>query len=209
VSWQDALVLENNEKVVQFWKGDYEVRMTAFEETTFGKQPTVVKQRRKGLLVLTNQKLVWVGERGIFGKSYHALITIPLENLRGISMGGLVLKYVSISDAQREYIFHLSNPSVRDESELGSLKKIVFDQVNVRKQELETQKRRERVHVLLDFSFLKNYMEKGGLAIQTFRCPNCSAPVKLPESGKQTTCEHCGSTIYAQDIFEKIKALIG
>jgi hypothetical protein len=45
--------------------------------------------------------------------------------------------------------------------------------------------------VVLDFSSLKEYMEKGGLVLQ------------------KTKCEYCGSTIYAQDIFEKVKSLIG
>ena len=209
VSWQAALILEKNEKIIQSWKGNYEAHMTAMEKTWLGTQPKTVKQKKKGMLVLTNRKLVWIEERGIFGKSYHTLFTIPLEHVRGISMGGALIKYVSIAHAQGEYTFHLLNPRVMNKEELSFFKKNVFDQVNSRKQELETEKKRERVHVLLDFSFLKSYMEKGGLIMQTFKCPKCSASVELPESGNQMPCKYCGSTIYAQDIFEKVKALIG
>lgn len=209
VPWRDALVLEEKEDIIQFWNGDYEARITAVKQTWLGSQPTTVKRRKNGILVLTSRKLVWIEERGIFGKSYHPLATIPLENLKGISMGGAVLKYVSISDAQSEYIFHLSSPPIVNEIGLSSFKAIVFVQAKARKQELETEKKRERIHVLLDFSFLRSYMAKGGLTLQTFKCPDCGAPVKLPESGKQTECKHCGSTVYAQDIFEKVKALVG
>lgn len=207
MSWQDALFLEKNEEVIKFWRGDYEARMTAMEDTWLGKQPTTVKQKKNGMLVLTNRKLVWIEERGFLFKSYHPVITIPLENLRGISMGGAIMKYVSIADTKGEYVFHLSG--VGNERKLRIFKAYVFNQVDARKQELETEKKRARISVLLDFSFLKSYMEKGGLIMQTVKCPNCGAPIKLPQSGNQTECEHCGSSIYAQDIFEKVKALIG
>jgi DNA-directed RNA polymerase subunit RPC12/RpoP len=40
------------------------------------------------------------------------------------------------------------------------------------------------------------------------KCPECGAPIKMPDSGNQTKCEHCGNTVLAQDIFDKIKSLI-
>lgn len=52
-------------------------------------------------------------------------------------------------------------------------------------------------------------LEKGGLVLQKTRCPECGAPISLPTTGSQTKCEHCGSIVYAQDIFEKVKSLIG
>jgi len=122
-------------------------------------------------------------------------------------MGGFVMKYVSISDSQKEYVFHLRG--VVNEVGLDSFKKILYGQANTRKKELEVQKKKERTTVMLDFSFLKNYMDKGGLNLRILKCPECGAKIKLPESGDQTTCQHCRSTIYAQDIFEKVKALIG
>jgi len=83
----------------------------------------------------------------------------------------------------------------------------VTSSVKARIESIETEKKRERVQIVLDFSALKEYMEKGVLVLQKMKCPECGGPIKLPQSGNQTTCEHCGSTIYAQDIFEKIKSL--
>jgi DNA-directed RNA polymerase subunit RPC12/RpoP len=51
-------------------------------------------------------------------------------------------------------------------------------------------------------------MEKGGLIMQVFKCPECGATVDFPKSGNETKCSHCGKSIYAQDVFEKVKGLI-
>jgi ribosomal protein S27AE len=80
--------------------------------------------------------------------------------------------------------------------------------LKLRAESLEAEKKRERIQVILDLAALKEYMVKGGLVLQTMKCPECGAPLKLPQSGSQTRCEHCGNTIFAQDIFEKIKSLI-
>ena len=74
---------------------------------------------------------------------------------------------------------------------------------------MKAEKQKERVHIHLDFSFVKDYMAKGGLMMQSVRCIECGGNLSLPESGSQVVCEACGTTIYAQDIFDKIKALIG
>jgi len=209
LSWESAIILKEGEKIVHHWEGDYETGTTVMvQKGKYIKRytPKEVKQRKNGVLILTNQRIVWVEKRGIFGKSFHTIFEMPLEHLKGISMGGAIIKYVSITDAECEHTFHLRGIGSR---EVESFKRIVFEQVEARKRYLEAEKRKERVHILIDFSFIKSYIEKGGLVMQTFKCPECGAPVKLPESGNQVICSHCGSTIYAQDIFEKVKALIG
>jgi len=209
LSWHNSVFLKEGEKIVSNWFGNCETSHTVIVQK--GKyvkrhRPQEVKERKRGVLVLTNQRMMWLEERGIFGKSYHAIFEMPLENLRGISMGGAIMKYVSITDTEGEQVFHLDGVGGR---ELDSFRKFVFDRAEARKRFLADEKKKERVHVLLDFSFLKSYMEKGGLAMQTFKCPECGAPTKLPESGNEVKCGHCGNTIYAQDIFEKVKGLIG
>ena len=150
MSWQNALILEKNEKVIRFWKSDYEAQTTAMKETWLGERLKTVKQKRKGILVLTNQKLVWIEEMGIFGKSYHPLVTIRFENIEGILIGETISKYisapactrVSIVDRSGEYIFYMMDPSVVNQDDLNFFKRIVLDQVDARKQELVAEKRR-------------------------------------------------------------------
>jgi len=47
-----------------------------------------------------------------------------------------------------------------------------------------------------------------GIVLTTLKCPHCSAPIKMPKDGTETVCEHCGSTVYAVDVFEKVKKLM-
>lgn len=204
----NVLVLEKGEAILTSWTGNVEtIEKTVITKGRYIKRHKVVdaKEREKGTLVLTNRRLLWVTKRGIFGKSYHITHEIPLENVKGVSSGGTISKYISVKDSESEYRFHLSGM-------YGSIQEfnpLVRTAMETRKKEIETEKRKARVHIMLDFSSLNDYMKKGGLVLQTIKCPVCSGPLKLPESGNQTTCEHCKNTVYAQDIFEKVKALIG
>ena len=138
MAWQNALVLENNEKVVQFWKSNYQIQTTVIKKTWRGKRPKTVEHKKKGILVLTNQKVVWIEEMEIRRKSYHPLVTIPLENIRGVQISGPTSNSVSIADAIGEYAFDLADPTVASQDDLNFLKRIILDQVNTRKQALQT-----------------------------------------------------------------------
>jgi len=193
-----VLVLEKKEGILTSWSGDREIATTVMEKGT----SKAKKVKQYGSLVLTNRRLFWVISRGFFGKSYHPIFEIQLEDIKGVSSGGAVAKYISISDTQGEHVFHLA-------TDLERFNPLMQSSIKARKKQIEAEKKKERVHIMLDFSFLKDYMKKGGLALQTFKCPECGAPMKLPESGDHATCKHCGNTVYAQDIFEKVKTLIG
>ncbi|MDI6847807.1 MAG: hypothetical protein QMD23_06750 [Candidatus Bathyarchaeia archaeon] len=91
---------------------------------------------------------------------------------------------------------------------LELFKPTIENAIAIRRKEIDVEKKKERLHVILDFSFLKTYMEKGSLVMQVLKCPECGATIEFPKSGSQTTCSHCGKIIYAQDIFEKVKSLL-
>ena len=42
--------------------------------------------------------------------------------------------------------------------------------VSLRQDEVEREKRQNKVHVMLDFSFLRKYMEDGGMVVQNLKC---------------------------------------
>jgi ribosomal protein S27AE len=164
------------------------------------------REQKNGFLVLTNQRLLFLEEHGIFGKSYHQVLAIPLMKVGGISIGGMISPFISIADDIKTNVFHVQGIGKK---EFDPFRSLIVDECRRRKEELESEKRKERVQVVLDFSSLRDYMEKGGLVLQKTKCPECGAPMALPTTGNQIKCEHCGSMIYAQDIFEKVRSLIG
>ncbi|MGA3191254.1 MAG: hypothetical protein ABSD73_01925 [Candidatus Bathyarchaeia archaeon] len=207
MSWESSIILEKGEKVVTSWRGNREITEKVVARGSFGrKKVEEAKERKNGYLALTNQRLLFLEEHGMFGKSYHQVLAVPLMKVGGVSMGGMLSPFVSIADDVETHMFHVSGVG---KNEFEPFRQLITEQCRARKEEFEAEKKKERVQVVLDFSSLKDYMEKGGLVLQKTKCPECGAPMTLPKSGNQTNCEHCGSTVYAQDIFEKVKSLIG
>jgi hypothetical protein len=205
LSWEESILFGTGEKLIYHWYGNRETSDRIVVKSQYGRKTEDVKTRKRGILALTNQRLLFLEEHGMFGKSYHQIMTISLEKLAGISMGGLLIPFVSISDSQETHVFHVSGI---DKSEFPTFRERIFEWVRYRRSELETEKKKERVQIVIDFTMLKEYMEKGGLILQKTKCPECNAPLQIPTIGNQIVCQHCGSTILAQDIFEKIKSLI-
>lgn len=200
--WQDALLLDEGETISSYWRGNHAVN----EMGTVNGRSEQVEVRKPGVLVLTSRKVVFLEERGLFNKSYHLDLGIQLESIEGISMGGLLMKYVSIGGTMGENKFHLEGI---DDKVFGTFKQVVLSQIEQRKEELEKEKANDSVELILDFSLLRDYMTKGGISVQAVKCPECKAPLALPENGNVVKCSFCGSTIYASDIMDRVKQLIG
>lgn len=165
-----------------------------------------VEMRKPGYLVMTSRKIVFMEERGVFNKSYHLDCGMPLEAVEGISMGGKFMKYVSISGATGENKFHLQGI---DDKTFNNFLGSVQTQIQVRKKEIESQRTKEDVQAMVDFSILRDYMEKGGISVQAVKCPQCKAPLTMPENGSFVKCSYCGANVYASDIMNRVKQLIG
>ena len=198
--WLSSIFLNPRETAIASWPGDYEIE----EQVIRDGETQVANVKHEGVLVLTNHRLIWVRSKGFFKKSYHPEFTIKLEDITGISMGGILFKHIMISEDDYSYKFHLVG-----EKDFPAFRQAIMNQSNLRKTFLESQKRQERVTIMLDFSFLKQYMEKGGLVLQTVKCSNCGATLRLPDRGSTITCSHCQSINRVEDVFEKVKSLIG
>jgi ribosomal protein S27AE len=164
---------------------------------------------KTGTLYLTNKRLFFEDTVGILSKRSHPTLNLSLEGISDTSIEKAFLsgqklivnvKKGFISNFPVRLEFSVKNPTVWQGKITSSVK--------ARIEAIEAQKKKEKVQIVLDFSSLKEYMEKGGLTLQQTKCPNCGAPIKLPQQGNQMTCEHCGATVYAQDIFQKIKDLV-
>lgn len=180
MSWQNAIILNPNEQVVHSWEGYYKKSYKTmdgdFQVFTFGgHRGRRYREKEKdkpirGALVLTNQRLIWFERRGVFGKSYHALFEVFLTSLKGISMGGLIKKYVSITDEKMEYRFRLRGIG---EKELEPFKDMILRQTEKLKAPASIQKEIIKEVVMLPCEYCQ------GLMPQTSAfCPNCGAQKK-------------------------------
>jgi hypothetical protein len=160
-----------------------------------------------GNLFLTNKRIVFEHMSGVFSRQVYVTLDLPLEGVNNVLIQGtfgkrlvVATKPGFVSSFPVRLDFLVKDPALWQNQIMSAMR--------TKLEKIENEKTRERVQLVLDFSGLKDYMTKGGLVLQTMKCPECGAPLKLPESGNQTKCEHCGNTILAQDIFEKIKNLI-
>ena len=190
--WEEVLPLEEEEFILAHWR-----------------TKKLFKEDRIGTVVLTNRRLAYLGKDKMFNGTYSLKLSIPLESIKAITEGGGWTKHVIVLTTEGEYkLEYIQLKSItlpKGKSPVEYFREKVLQQVKERIQELE----RKQTPVLIDFSFLKTFIEKGGIVLTALKCPNCSAPIKMPKNGTETVCDHCGSTIYAQDIFEKVKTLIG
>ena len=212
-SFLNCVVKENGESILHSWEGNRVLELPpAMQRTPMAGPARPRPMLQLGALLLTSRRLIWLEKRrtGVWKPviSFQVAKEISLENVKGISgeSGDSntwdALKKVSIVDNSGENLFNLLYGFVE------LLKPMIEDAVRMRRDEIESERRKDKVHVMLDFSFLKTYMEKGGLIMQVLKCPECGASVSFPNSGNETECSHCGKVIYAQDVFEKVKSIL-
>ncbi len=127
--WENALHLEQGESITASWRGEHseEVKRirkignvmpprTAGEKiftiqhgddlSTYKTVTETAEVERKGILVLTNKRLVWLSQSGILHKSYLQELGIRLDAVRGMSLDEKS-KSVSITDDQGDWSFKL------------------------------------------------------------------------------------------------------
>jgi rubrerythrin len=205
----NCIIKENGETTLYSWTGNRLVRNPKAIPGTYAAN---MMTTQLGALLLTTRRLIWLERRqtGVWKPqiTFQVAHETPLEDIKGISAETgdsntwTTLKKVSIVDDTGEKTLNLTYGF------LEFLKPLIENAIKTRQNEIEAEKRKDKIHVMLDFSFLKTVMEKGGMVMQVLKCPECGATVDFPKSGNETTCAHCGKPIYAQDIFEKVKGLI-
>ena len=193
--WEDIVRLEKGEQVIASLEGEYEHLVS---------RRTPSGPNRAGYMVFTDRRIFFVEKRGLFTETYAVVLDIRYEDIIGMSTGGTLLKHLSITDkTDDEHRFHLY---IGTPTELIPYIKQLID---ARHEEIERKKVKEQIQIIADFSFLKSVMEKGGVILRTISCPFCGASVSIPETGKAFKCDYCNREIYAVDVFQKIKQLVG
>jgi hypothetical protein len=169
-------------------------------------------EEKKGLLVFTNQNMIFMQQEGSWSSNYSQALRIPLENISGMVIGGTFLKHIRIrvgtggypEEQQFTEVFWGKNGMVQ----VGVVQSEIDMILKEARENQKISKERETVQIILDFSSLKEVMAQGGVVMTTYKCPNCNGMVDIPEAGKVLMCKYCGTPIKPVDIFEKIKSLI-
>jgi len=208
--------LEINEETVWAWVGSSIVRLPSVLGSLASQVGVSQIAEHAGHLFLTSERLIWLQD-GMFN------FEIPLEDLASFTpasgyQGGeasiIVVKSAkrNIEGWLRLWLWYGSVGNVevaRDNRAFNRVRGMVFRQQQIKRERIHKEKQREHVQVVLDFSSIRDTLAKGGVVATTFKCPQCSGPLDIPETGKQTTCRYCGAMIRPVDLFDKIKSLVG
>lgn len=182
MSWQKAIILNTNEQVLHSWDGNCERHHKAVVQQrvaiVFTTNKTVQsKEIHSGTLVLTNQRLLWFERRGFLSKTERASFDIDLKNLMGITSGGTIAKWVSITDHNDEFIFHLKGVGNK---EIEPFRDMILRQVEKLKG--------GNSEKTINFNIRKEIINKTDIP-PIWVCPYC----KKENFKTLTECKHCGA----------------
>jgi len=141
------------------------------------------KKSKKGLLVFTNDNMIFMQQEGAWSSNYTQALRIPLEQIAGISYGGRVMKHISVlvgkAGASQTYAF---NPwkGCKENSNQVSDAKLVTQEIQNHLNHVRQEKKR----------LAQEALAKGTVPAMIF-CKYCGARNKAD----QTRCVNCGATL--------------
>jgi len=62
--------------------------------------------------------------------------------------------------------------------------------------------------VVVDFASIFSQLENKGIVLQNLECPSCNGKLEYPKNGDVITCQFCGASVHAVDVFKKFKNLL-
>lgn len=151
MSWVDALALRTDEKIVESWQGIREIVGKTFD-VTFEKdkkehKKVVTRERKEGLLVLTNQRLLFLEGVEPDGKQLGESVKVSLTDMDKLWFEKSPLKPIDQNQGTETYIFSLKK--VDNKKEFDKFKKLLEEHIQKRKEELAKQNRKV-VHFKID-----------------------------------------------------------
>ena len=171
------MLLNVGEKEIRSWAGKYQL-----EDFAIGRRPMA----ENGILVLTNQRLIWVQQQG---NEYHLHLSLWLENLQGISHAGggiMVGKHVAISEQGGIFKFYVGI----GDKEFPLFRQLVTFQKSQRAAGLQSQREKEVVKVLAGGTpvVVENETLKD---VPVQYCSNCGTKM----AGTASFCSNCGTKL--------------
>ena len=155
----------------------YVVARKLFRKSTTSKSGLKV-ENRKGLLVFTNDNLIFMQQEGIWSSNYSQAIRIPLEQITGMESGGKLMKHIRVRigvSETDEYEFNFpplllerSITEIRDEID-GLLKQIREERKRSAQETLAG--RTVPAMIFCKFCGTRNKSDRS-------HCANCGAPLE-------------------------------
>jgi hypothetical protein len=135
----DAPILRIDERVIDSWRGIHEVIGDTFEVSLDQKEkaPTkvTVKEKKEGILVLTNQRLLFLEGQEPDGKRLGESVRVSLIDVDKVWFEKAPIKYVEEVKGLETHIFSLKK--VGTKKEFKAFKKLLEEHCQKRKEQLE------------------------------------------------------------------------
>ena len=141
MTWVESLALRKDEKVVDSWQGIREIVGGTFEVTLDEEKEkkerkrVTVKERKEGLLVLTNQRLLFLEGQEPDGKQLGESIKVSLLDVDKVLFEKAPLKPSDEEPGFEKHIFSLKK--VGKKKEFNAFKKLLEEYCQKRKEQLE------------------------------------------------------------------------
>jgi hypothetical protein len=139
LSWVDQLNLRIDEKVVATWLGTREIIMEDVQITFNPEEKQLnniaVNQKKEGLLVLTNQRLLFLEGRGLDGKRLSEAVKVSLIDVDKVWFQKAPIKSIEEVKGLETHVFRLKK--VGKKKEFKEFKKLLEEYCQKRKQQLE------------------------------------------------------------------------
>lgn len=142
MSWVDALSLRKDEKVVDSWQGIREIVGETFEvqleeEKKEECKRVVTRERKEGLLVLTNQRLLFLEGQEPDGTQLGESVHVSLIDVDKLWFEKAPLKPIDKIQGVETHIFKLR--CVGKKKEFNEFKKLLDEYIKKRKEDLAKQ----------------------------------------------------------------------
>jgi hypothetical protein len=132
-------------------------------------------EQRKGLLVFTNDNMIFMEQQGTWSSEYMQALRVPLEQISGISSGGTIFKHLRVFVGTTNIAEHHFNPLEREKNFESIIAEI---QTHLK----DTRKERRRI--------AKEALAKGAVPTMVF-CRFCGTRNRSDKS----ICENCGAPL--------------
>lgn len=154
--------------------------------------PSTMKSKITGYLAITNHRLIFFWQKGRLKHSYHCRVQIKYEDIQNVKWSGKSVEILDLNSHRHNFRIEKMSETVHKISQL------------IKKRKVEIRESIKSRSLTLDFSELRRMLEKGGIILDAVTCPECSAPLVVPNSGDYTTCSRCGNLIDAKLLLRRL-----